>query len=183
MTIRPDRPARWLEAAARTVRAAAIGIAATAGAAATATAVLWDADFYAFRDRFENMKIALFGEWVPSGTDDRPIANVFRDMAHVAVFKEMPIEGTLLSVVTGSRYMSAADLLAGRASRLWCYVNTGGESVATHIELGTQSRGEAPYFASLNGFSSPDLPAVLRDGISLERLARTHCRFAETSNP
>lgn len=182
MTIRLNRPARWLDAAARIARAAAIGTAATAGTIAIATVVLWDADFYALRDRWENMKIAMFGEWTPSGADARPIVNVFRDMAHVAVFKEVPIDDTLLSVVTGSRYMSAADLLAGRATRLWCYINSGGDGVATHIELGTQSRGEAPDFASLNGFSSPDLPSAMRDGISLERLARTHCRFAETSN-
>jgi hypothetical protein len=183
MMIRPDRPARWLKAATRIARAAAIGAAATTGAAALATVVLWDADFYALRDRFENMKIALFGEWTPSGADDRPIANVFRDMAHVAVFKEVPIEGTILSVVTGSRYISAADLLAGRASRLWCYINSGGDGVTTNIELGVQNRGERPVYASLGDFSSSDLPAPIREGASLERLARTHCRFAEISNP
>jgi hypothetical protein len=177
-----DRRAAWAEILARTGRAAAIGTVATVGVLAACAVVLHDADWFAVRDKWETFKIAMFGEWTPSGADDRPIVNVFRDMAHVAVFKEVPIEDTLLSVVTGSRYMSAADLLAGRATRLWCYVNTGGESVATHIELGTQRRGENPDYASLNGFSSPDLPAVL-DGASLERLARTHCRFAETSNP
>jgi len=25
--------------------------------------VLWDADFFVFRDRWENFKIAMFGEW------------------------------------------------------------------------------------------------------------------------
>lgn len=177
-----DRRAALPDILARIGRAATIGSAATAGAAALATVVLWDADFYALRDRFENMKIALFGEWMPSGANDRPIANVFRDMAHVAVFKEVPIEGTILGVVTGSRYISAADLLAGRASRLWCYINSGGDGVTTNIELDVQNRGERPVYASLSNFSSPDLPSAMRDGASLERLARTHCRFAEPSD-
>lgn len=176
---RMDQRAALPETLARASRAGAIGIAATAGALAVCAIVLHDADWFAVRDKWETFKIAMLGEWTPSGADDRPIVNVFRDMAHVAVFRDVPIEGTGISVVTGSRYISAADLLSGRATRLWCYVNTGGEGVATHIELGTQNRGEIPVFASLGNFSSPDLPASMRDGPSLERLARSHCRFNE----
>jgi hypothetical protein len=178
-----DRRTALPDILARIGRAATIGSAATAGAAALATVVLWDADFYAVRDRFENMKIALFGEWTPGGALETPLRNIFRDMANVAVFREAPIEGTILRVVTGSRYISAADLLAGRASRLWCYINSGGDGVTTNIELGVQNRGERPVYASLGDFSSSDLPAPIREGASLERLARTHCRFAEISNP
>lgn len=172
--------AGWRDVLARIVRTAVIGTAAAFGAAAIATVVLWDADFYALRDRWENMKIALLGEWMPSGVVETPLRNIFRDVKSVAVFREMPIEGTTLSVVTGSRYTSAADLLAGRAARLWCYVSSGGDGVVTHIELGTQNQGETPVYARLGNFSSPDLPASMRDGLSLERLARTHCRFIET---
>lgn len=178
-----DRPARWLETAARIARTAAITTVTAIGGLTLAAIVLWDADFHAARDRWESFKIAMFGEWMPGSADDRPIRNLFRDMAHVAVFRDVPIEGTGFSVVTGSRYTSPADLLAGRASRRWCYVSAGGDAVATHIQLGTQSRGAAPAYASLADFSSSDLPAAIRDGASLERLARTHCRFTVIPNP
>ncbi len=178
-----DRPARWLETAARIARTATIATVTAIVGFMLVAIVLWDADFYAARDRWESFKIAMFGEWMPGSADDRPIRNLFRDMAHVAVFREVPIEGTILSVVTGARYTSAADLLAGRAVRLWCYVNSGGDGAATHVELGTQSRGEPPVYAGLSGFSSSDLPATMREGASLERLARTHCRFTGTSDP
>ena len=62
----------WMAVVGRTMRAAAIGGLALGACALLAGIILWDADFYAARDRWEHMKNAWFGRW-PENNRLRPL--------------------------------------------------------------------------------------------------------------
>jgi len=53
----------WMPAIYRTTHAVAIGGLTLSAGALLAGIILWDADFYAARDRWEHMKNAWFGKW------------------------------------------------------------------------------------------------------------------------
>lgn len=53
----------WVPAICRTAHAVAIGSLTLGACALLAGIILWDADFYAARDRWEHMKNAWFGKW------------------------------------------------------------------------------------------------------------------------
>lgn len=53
----------WMPLVFRTARAIAIGVLALGASSLLAGIILWDADFYAARDRWEHFKNAWFGQW------------------------------------------------------------------------------------------------------------------------
>jgi len=122
------RPSHWPDTLVRIGRVAAIATASTVGAAALAAIILYDANFYAARDRWEHFKQAMFGEWMPTrrpgrrgeaspASGARTLDDIFTDLANVGVFETVPVIGTALKVVTGSTYLSSRDLLANKASQ------------------------------------------------------------------
>lgn len=182
------RFSHWPDTLARTSRVAAIAAAAAAGTAALAAVILYDADFYAIRDRWEHFKQAMFGEWSPtrrpgrggeasaaSGT--RSLEDIFTDLANVGVFETVSVAGTPLKVVTGSTYLSSRDLLTNTASQRWCYVLLGTGNVTTRIELGAQNANAAPVYPPLTVIPPADLSAAGLDAERLRGLARSHCRL------
>lgn len=182
------RPSHWPGTLARTGRVAAITVAATVGTTALAAVILYDADFYAVRDRWEHFKVAMFGEWSPTrrpgrGGETLPapgvrtLDDIFTNLANVGVFETVPVVGTALKVATGSTYLSSRDLLTNNASQRWCYVLLGTGNVVTRIELGTQSASAAPVYPPITAIPPADLSAAGLEAERLRGLARSHCRF------
>ena len=182
------RPSHWPDTLVRIGRVAAIATASTVGAAALAAIILYDANFYAARDRWEHFKQAMFGEWMPTrrpgrrgeaspASGARTLDDIFTDLANVGVFETVPVIGTALKVVTGSTYLSSRDLLANKASQRWCYLLLGTGNVVTRIELGTQTAEAAPVYQPITAIPSGDLSAARLDAERVRRLARSHCRL------
>lgn len=57
---------QWMPMIVQTARGAAIAGLTLAGVTLIAGIILWDADFYTARDRWENFKVAMFGQWSDS---------------------------------------------------------------------------------------------------------------------
>ena len=58
-----NRVRQWGALAGRLIRKAALAGLAIAALAVVAATVLWDADFYAARQRWESFRAAMFGSW------------------------------------------------------------------------------------------------------------------------
>lgn len=168
----------WQTVLSSASRKAAIGAASVAGLGLLAGIILWDADFYAVRGRWENFKDAMFGPWRVLGKDQkRSFEDAFRDIVDFNFFQRVPIEGTTLAVITGTSFPSSSDVLAGRADSRWCYINVGSGNVGTRIELGRQAGDAAPVFLPLHTLSTAVLAETSLDVPRLLAIARTHCRI------
>jgi len=177
----------WLP---RLARGAALGALGAVAVTSASLIVLWDADFYAVRDKFEHLKFAFFGEWqaqnwCPPGRDTENCRAVDEFTAALEgaenfnFFRTLPVEGTSLTVITGVAFASALDVVAGVPSSLWCYINDGHGAVSRRITLASMQAGQPPSytdFSSLSGEAAQDLP------VSPERLAalaQSHCQFTD----
>tara|TARA_R110002072_G_scaffold150788_2_gene299374 strand:- start:10916 stop:11494 length:579 start_codon:yes stop_codon:yes gene_type:complete len=184
-----DRPT--LSLTSRILRGVALAGLGLAGFAVILGILLWDADLYAVRDRYEHMRLALFGEWqadhwCPPGrvSDTCEVVDSFtaalEQASDFTFFRTMPIAGTGLVVQTGIRFATARDVVDGAPSRQWCYVSIPQGAVSQQIDLATQSADDQPVYAAL---SSLDESALAGAGLSINALsliARSHCRFDET---
>lgn len=178
---------KWLPRVLRGAVLASVGAIALGGAA---TVVLWDADFYAARDKFEHLKLALFGEWqprnwCPPGRDTENCEQVSEFVAALEgaenfnFFRSVPVDGTDLSVVTGVEFASALDVVAGKLSHMWCYIAVGDGAVAQRVTLAQLNAGREPTFTDFTGISGVDSDPLPLSADRLSALARSHCRFAE----
>lgn len=172
----------------RILRGVALSGLALAGIVAVSGVILWDADFYVVRDRYEHLKLALFGDWqaenwCPPGRESANCAAVddfeaaLKYATDFTFFKSVPIDGSDLTVQTSTRFANARDVVAGKPSRQWCYFSIPLGGVSQQIELATQSADVPPIFAAL---ASLDASAVAATGLSAETLAslaQSHCRF------
>ncbi|MCF6277219.1 MAG: hypothetical protein L3J16_00500 [Anaerolineales bacterium] len=159
-----------------------------AGVAIVLGIVLWDADLYTARDRYEHLKLALFWEWsadswCPPGRTSANCAavddfeTVLEDASDFTFFRSVPVEDTELKVQTGIRFATARDVVSGKAVSQWCYVSIPLGGISQQIELATQSADEPPIYAEL---ASLDASAVADSGLSVDalmHLALSHCRF------
>ncbi|CUI01872.1 hypothetical protein [Leisingera aquaemixtae] len=148
----------------------------------------WDADFYALRDRWEHMKLALFGDWQAEnwcppgrGSDNCDEAAQFEDALADAgdftFFRRATIAGTDLTVHTGIRFATARDVVDGHPASQWCYVALPDGAVQQQIDLASKTAGNPPVYTSL---ASLDATALAGFGVSADALsdiARSHCRF------
>lgn len=152
--------------------------------------VLWDADFYAVREKYEHLRLAFFGEWqaqnwCPPGRDSENCEEVseFRAALEGAenfnFFRSLPVDGTDLTVITGVAFASALDVVSGAPSHLWCYINDGHGPVSRRITLAQVQAGHDPTFTdfrNISGFETPTLPL---NAERLTALAQSHCQFTE----
>ncbi|WP_297339521.1 hypothetical protein [Pseudophaeobacter sp.] len=138
--------------------------------------ILWDADFYTARDKFEHLKIALFGKWsadnwCPAGrtstncaaADDFEAA--LEDASDFTFFKSAGIADSELTIQTGIRFATARDVVSGKPSSQWCYVSVPSGGISQQIELATKSADEPPVYAE---FTSLDASAVAMAGLSVD---------------
>lgn len=183
MAIRPNDTA-----IPRILRGVALTGAVCAGLVIAGVVVLWDADLYGARDRFEHARLALFGgwqpeNWCPPGRESETCGAVksfeaaLEEASDFTFFRSAPIEGTGLSVQTGIRFTTARDVVDGVAAQKWCYVSIPDGAVSRKINLAEQSADDPPVYA---GLSSLDESALAGTGLSVEALrlmARSHCRF------
>jgi hypothetical protein len=180
---------KWFPRVMRGIATAGVGVIVLCGAA---TLVLWDADFYAVREKFEHVKIALFGEWQPLNwcPPGRETENCDQVSDFVAAlegaenfnfFRSMPVEGSDLVVITGVEFASALDVVASEPSHLWCYVTIGFGPVAQRITLSQVQAGSPPVFTDLSELSETQRERVPVGIDRLSALARTHCQFSEFS--
>ncbi len=158
--------------------------------------VLWDADFYAVREKYEHLKVAFFGDWQPQnwcppGRDTENCQQVSEFVAALEgaenfnFFRSLPVEGTDLTVITGVEFASALDVVASEPSHLWCYVTVGQGAVARRITLAQMDAGAVPTFTDFLGLAGGENEALPLSADRLSVTARSHCQFAEfnPSNP
>ncbi|GAA6176730.1 hypothetical protein [Sulfitobacter pacificus] len=174
--------------ASRILRGATFACLGLVAAAAVLSIILWDADVYTARDKFEHLKIALFGEWSadnwcppgrvsPECADLDDFETALEDASDFTFFKSAEIAGSELTVQTGIRFATARDVVAGKPASQWCYVSVPLDGISQQIELASKSADEPPVYA---GLASLDASAVAGSGLSVDALtglARSHCRF------
>lgn len=179
--------------ARRILRGAAMAVLSLAVMAVIAGILLWDADLYTARDRFEHLKVALFGEWqadnwCPPGrtSDDCDTVDSFAEALEAATdftfFRSVPIQGTPHTVQTGIRFATAFDVVDGRSERQWCYVSIPHGDIRQQIDLATQSADGPPVYAELMSLDASALDGSDLDADALRLLARSHCRFNQSED-
>lgn len=183
MTDHPKSPM-----ASRIMRGATVTCLGLAAGAVVLGIILWDADVYTARDKFEHFKIALFGDWsaenwCPPGRTSANCAAVddfeaaLKGASDFTFFRSEPVEGSDLTVQTGIRFATARDVVADKPASQWCYVGIPSHGISQQIELASKSADEPPIYAAL---ASLDANAVAGSALSVEALtdlARSHCRF------
>ncbi len=172
----------------RLVRGIALTVVACAGLAIIGAIVLWDADFYAARDKWEHAKRALFGDWSPENwcplgrvSDDCTVQSSFaaalEDSRDFTFFRTTPIGGTDLAVETGIRFHAAQDVADGKPSYQWCHLSSPDAGVKRTFDLATKSAEDPPVYAELSSLDESALAGVDLSADALSEIARTLCRF------
>lgn len=185
-----DRPTPSLTP--RILRGVALTGLGLAGFAIVLGILLWDADLYAVRDRYEHMRLALFGEWqadhwCPPGRVSEACEAVdtftqaLEEASDFTFFRTMPVAGTGLVVQTGIRFATARDVVDGEPSRQWCYVSIPQGAVSQQIDLAAQSADDPPVYTTLSSLDESALAGVGLSINALSLIARSHCRFDETA--
>lgn len=152
--------------------------------------VLWDADFYAVREKYEHLRLAFFGEWqarnwCPPGRDTENCDQVSQFQAALEgaenfnFFRSQPVEGTNFTVITGVAFASALDVVAGAPSNLWCYINDGQGAVSRRITLAQLQVGQAPTFTNFSSLGGAEAQALPLSAERLAALAQSHCQFTD----
>jgi len=186
MTAASDRKA-WVLRILRGTAITGFGVLAVGG---SAVLVLWDADFYAAREKYEHLKLAFIGEWQPRNwcppgreTDNcqqvSEFAAALEGAENFNFFRSLPVEGTDLSVTTGVEFASALDVVASEPSHLWCYITFGHGALARRITLAQMGSDSSPSFTDLNSIASGGNDALPLSVDRLSALARSHCQFTE----
>ena len=186
MTLRINNTT-WVPRFLRGTAFAALGAVAIGCAA---TLVLWDADFYAVREKYEHLKLAFLGEWQPRNwcPPGRETANCQQVSEFTAAlegaenfnfFRNLPVEGTDLVVITGVEFASALDVVSGDPSHLWCYVTIGHGAIARRITLARMNAGATPTFTDFSSTAASDLEALPLSADRLNAIAHSHCQFSD----
>lgn len=176
--------------ASRALRGAFIVTACSAGLGIVLSVILWNADLFELRDRYERGKLALFGEWEPNlwcppgrVAEECERVDEFEAALEAAsdftFFRTETIAATGHEVVTGVEFTTARDVVHRRYANKWCYVNVSAGGFSRHISLASQSAGEAPVYAILSSLDEGALAGSRLSVDLLSRVARTHCRFDE----
>nr|WP_306264913.1 hypothetical protein [Pararhizobium sp. IMCC3301] len=160
---------RGLRAVFRAARflliAAAIGVCALI----LASFVLWDADFFTVRDRWENFKVAMFGDWQPK-------SRLVDGVDEINLFRRETVAG-FGTIMTGARFgLTDGDMTANATSQ-WCYVAYGSGVTSSRVDLGTQQGPGAPTFSDFETIPQEVLGALGVSAARLADLAKANCRF------
>lgn len=175
----------WFSRVARGATITTLGVAALS---LGASVVIWNADLYAARDRWEHIKLAILGDWqaehwCPSGRNSKECTQVnafeevFSDVDNFNFFKSNPIDGTALIVTTGVEFTTADDVLSATTARHWCYISYGSGTISSRLDLGTQTGHAAPVYANLGDISDERLSDIGLSANRLRAIAHSHCQF------
>lgn len=181
----------WVPRILRGAVTTALGALAVGGGAMI---VLWDADFYAAREKYEHLKLAFFGEWQPRNwcppgrdTDNcqqvGEFAAALEGAENFNFFRTLPVDGTDLTVITGVEFASALDVVASEPSHLWCYMTFGQGALARRITLARMNAGASPNFTDFAGIAGGETDALPLSAERLSALAQSHCQFNEFTPP
>lgn len=165
----------WGRLLAGTAKWSGIGLAGGVASVLVLGVVLWDADFRLARDKYENMKLALFGEWKP--TPKRNLEDIFEKIDSISLFQDAPVRNVGV-IVTGARFTSSQAIEQNIATNKWCYLKSGGSIASEHVTLGTQSRTDAPQYTDTEIISAEVLADIGVSTARLSTLAKLHCRFS-----
>lgn len=169
---------RYVRGANRLARTIGLTMLGGAALAAMTIFIAWDADFFVFRDKWENFKLAMFGKWQPTEQAENTTqqTDLLDGVDEINFFKRVTVAG-LGVVITGASFASADDVIEKRATKQWCYIGFGTGVATRHIDLGSQTEASPPIYSNLQKVP----PEVLSElGISTERLAsiaKANCRF------
>lgn len=181
-----------LALASRVMRGALAGVVALLMLVVVLAILLWEADLYTARDKYERAKLALFGDWHPQAwcppghvSEDCETVQSFEAALEAArdftFFRSMAVDGTDLMIQKGLRFATARDVVGGHVAHQWCYVTLPGSDaapgVSQRVDLATQSAEDPPIYPDLTGL---DVPAFAGTGLSmaqLHSLAQSHCQF------
>lgn len=119
---------------------------------------------------------------------ESPVATVVEELPALAgakditFFTDVPVTGLPLSVNTGVRFATPADLAANIVASRWCYISAlAPDGISRRIELATQEGEAGPVYQLLQGLPSSELSLFKLGATALEALAKSHCRFDFTS--
>lgn len=178
--------------ASRLARGALAAVVALMALAVVLAILLWEADLYTARDKYERAKLALLGNWQPVGwcppgrvSDDCETVQSFEAALEAAsdftFFKSAPIAGTELVVQTGLSFATARDVVDGVVARQWCYLTLPGSpdqpGISRRVDLAAQSAEDPPVYPDLTGLDVPALAGTGLDPDRLTSLAQSHCHF------
>lgn len=102
-------------------------------------------------------------------------SDALKDAENITFFSTQPIEGSKLKVSTGIAFATAEDILAGKTSNRWCYIQSSSGNFTNRIDLGSQNGKEDPQYVDTSAYTKEQLSEF---GFSAERLAslaRSHC--------
>jgi hypothetical protein len=125
---------------------------------------------------------ALLKLWRSTFRDEKTSASIsgLEGAKDITFFASAPVESTGLTVETGVRFATLADLRGKKQAERWCYVLLSANGgLPRRIALGTQSGFGAPIYNDLSIYPSAELSILGPGAARLHSLARTHCRFAQ----
>lgn len=156
-------------------RRAGMSLLVAGAAASVAGIILWDADFYVARDRWEHFKLAMFGEWPVKRSKN--VDDIFEEVDEINLFRRSLVPG-LGVIITGSEFTSSETVNGDRADSKWCYVTIGNGVTATRINLGDQDGENPPEYSDTGTIDPKVLNEIGISAVRLVQLAKEHCRFS-----
>ncbi len=179
-------------AVVRTVKLVALGI----GLFTVAAVVLWDADFYVVRDRWENFKQVMFGDWnqikaceTIEGSDNRDcvlsnlVNTAIEDKRDFHLFISEPLPGTRYLITTGYQFTTPADLIGDEPSLTWCYLEDPESPIRRIVDL-VEQNNDGVLIAKDDGTLALNPLAEMQLSVKQLRLAMVrHCQFYKDQPP
>ncbi len=138
--------------------------------------VLWDADYYVARDKWETFKLAMFGKWQPNKTSSA--TDLLKGIDEINFFRRVKVAG-LGSVMTGAKFNSSEDVINNTPAKRWCYITAGSGVATQHIDLGKQVQSTPPAFSDFQAVPQDVLDELGVTADRLASLARANCQFGE----
>lgn len=168
---------RGLRAGFRAVRVLLIATAIGVCALILASFVFWDADFFTVRDRWENFKVAMFGDWQPK-------SRLVDGVDEINLFRREPVAG-FGTIVTGAKFALTDGDMEAKAASQWCYVAYGGGVTSSRIDLGAQDGTSTPTYSDFQTIPQEVLGKLGVSASRLADLAKANCRFGtfDIENP
>lgn len=102
-------------------------------------------------------------------------SEALKDAENITFFSTQPIEGSKLKVSTGIAFATAEDILAGKTSNRWCYIQSSSGNFTNRIDLGSQKGGEDPQYVDTSVYTKEQLSEFGFSAEHLASLARSHC--------
>jgi len=131
---------------------------------------------------FEEVGVKLQGfyVWVQDiGQETRPSlgkADALGNTSDITFFHKEPIAGTDLVVSTGIAFASLDDVIEGKTTTRWCYIQVkNGSHVTKRIDLGSQSGRGQPKFNDTKSLTEEQLRGIDIPPDELDQIARSHC--------